>query len=481
VPRNDSGCPAYSRDTRDKSPIPTLDDPEAISALGSLLQAAGYTADGLKESLGVVELGTAAADVPAYLQRLNDSSPRTTLIRLFFLGVPQAWQDLAAALPGLDPDRLEAIGVLEAVGDDVRALVRLVPYRDVVVAYPAGAEPPDDAALLANITVRMHFVSALQVESGPGLHSLLAATHTERAIAVDSDPSAVALVRVGALLNGLEGIEALEGERLEPVAGHSFGLIVASPPRILTPDDDERADSLCREVVRGVAGHLSEGGFAHVHVTWVLGTGEDWWAPLEPWMDGTGCDAIFLLEREDDPVAYAAAHADPQALERWVGFLRDLAAARIASGILVLRRRSRGSNWTHHEALPGPVRGPAGDQLVRAFVNHDLLASLPTDDQLLDEVLAVVEPQRIEQTWRHRNEGLGLESARARLDWGLGFEVDVDTYTIELLARIDGHRRLRDLFAEIARDSQLEEDSLAHASLPAVRRLLQLGFLARAS
>ncbi len=123
---------------------------------------------------------------------------------------------------------------------------------------------------------------------------------------------------------------------------------------------------------------------------------------------------------------------------------------------------------------------PAGDQIVRAFVNHDLLTSLPTEDQLLDEVLAIVEPQRIEQTWRHKDEGLELESARVHLDWGLGFTVGVDTYTIELLARFDGTRRLRDLFAEIARDSQLEEDSVARAGLPAVRRLLELGFLARA-
>ena len=56
-----------------------------------------------------------------------------------------------------------------------------------------------------------------------------------------------------------------------------------------------------------------------------------------------------------------------------------------------------------------------------------------------------------------------------------------DAYTIELLARVDGRRRLRDLFTEIARESQLEEDSVARAGLPAVRRLLELGFLARAS
>ena len=97
------------------------------------------------------------------------------------------------------------------------------------------------------------------------------------------------------------------------------------------------------------------------------------------------------------------------------------------------------------------------------------------------EVLAIVEPQRIEQTWRHKDEGLELENARVRLDWGLGFAVGVDAYTIQLLARIDGRRRLRDLFAEIAQDSQREEDAVGRAGLPAVRRLIELGFLARAT
>jgi hypothetical protein len=479
VPGNDSGWPAYARGTAEPL-TPTLDDPEAVTALGSLLAAAEYTNDGLKDSLGVEELSTAAADVPVQRERLSESSPRATLIRLFFLGDSMSWQEVATALPGLDPDRLEAIHVLAPAGDGLRAMIRLVPYKDVLVAYEAGGEPPAGSALLSNTTVRMHFVSALQASAGSGLHALLAARHTDRVVAIDADPRSLALTRFGALLNGLDNLEALEGAGLEPVAGHSFGLIAANPRRVLSPDDDERADSLCREVVQAIAAQLSEGGFAHVLVTWILGVQEDWWTPLAQWIDGRGCDALLLLERENDPVAYAAAHTAGEQVGRWTGFLRDLAADRIATGAVVLRRRSRGSNWTRHEVLPTGDIGPAGDQIVRTFVNHDLLASLPTEDQLLDEVLAVVEPQSIEQVWRHKDEGLELESARVRLDWGLGFSVGVDSYTIELLARFDGRRRLRDLFGEIARGSQLEEDSVARAGLPAVRRLLELGFLARA-
>jgi methylase of polypeptide subunit release factors len=476
-------CPATIADTprilglTDASPHPTssLEDPEAVSTLGTLLVAAGYTSDGLEERLG------ADTDVHVLEARLPDTSSLDTLIRLFFLGAPMSWQAAAEALPGLDPDRLVAAGMLEAVGDDVKATVRLVPEQDVLVAFEPGTQPPAGSHLLAKLTVRMHFVSALQAAAGTGLHALLAARHTDRAVAIEADPHPLALIRLGALLNGLDNLEAVEGESLEPVAGHSYGLIVVDPPRVLSPEEDERADTRCRELVKAVATHLSEGGFADVLATWVLGPGEDWWAPLEHWVENTGCDAVLLLEREDDPAGYAGAHAGPDAVPRWTSFLRDLAADRVASGAIVLRRRSRGTNWIRHEVLPDTDIGPAGDQLVRTFVNQDLLASLPTDDQLLDEVLAVVEPQRIEQIWRHKDEGMELESARVRLEWGLGFSVGIDAYTIELLARVDGRRRLRELFAEIARDSQLEEDSVVRAGLPAVRRLLELGFLARAS
>jgi hypothetical protein len=477
---NDSGCPTYPRVT-DERPTLLLEDPDAVAALGMLLAAAGYTADGLSESLHAEGwLPSARAEIPIHLQRLADSGQLAVLIKLFFLGASVSREEGAMALPELELARLEAIGVLKAADGGYRSTLRLVPHRDVVAAYEAGAEPPPGTDLLANLTVRMHFVSALQPDAGSGLHALLAARHTDRAVAADLDPRAHELTHFGALLNGLENVETLEGPGVEPVAGHSFGLVAANPARLLTPADDERADSLCRELVQAVAAQLSEGGFAHLLVTWILGPGEEWWSPLEHWLEGRACDALLLLEREDDPISYSALHADEGELDRWTTFLAGLAADRVATGAIVLRRRTRARNWTRHEELPSPEIGPAGDQVVRAFVNHDLLASTPDQDQLLEEILAVVEPQRIEQTWRHKDEGLELESARARLGWGLGFTVGIDNYTIELLARIDGRRRLRELFAEIAQDSQLEEEAVARAGLPAVRRLLELGFLARA-
>ena len=265
--------------------------------------------------------------------------------------------------------------MLEPAGGSVRALLRLVPHKDVLVAYDVGGEPPAGSSLLANLTVRMHFVSALEASAGSGLHALVAARHTDRVVAIDSDSRALELPRFGALLNGLDNLECREGPSLEPVAGHSFGLVVANPRSVISPDDAERGDSLCRELVRGIPAHLSEGGFAHVLVSWILGAGEDWWKPLEEWVEGTGCDAWLLLTGEEDPVAYAAAHAgtaDAEGLDRWTQYLGGLAADRVASGAIVLRRRTRARNWTHHEILPTADVGPAA---TRSFVPSSITIS----------------------------------------------------------------------------------------------------------
>ena len=98
---------------------------------------------------------------------------------------------------GLEDSIRTMMHEVEGIAKDVRASVRLIPHKDVLVAYEPGAEPPQGSSLLSNMTVRMHFVSALQADAGTGLHALLAARHTDRAVAVEADPQALALIRVG--------------------------------------------------------------------------------------------------------------------------------------------------------------------------------------------------------------------------------------------------------------------------------------------
>jgi hypothetical protein len=57
------------------------------------------------------------------------------------------------------------------------------------------------------------------------------------------------------------------------------------------------------------------------------------------------------------------------------------------------------------------------------------------------------------------------------LDEGLGFRAALDEHTAQLVPLLDGTRPLRDILPQ--------EERVQSAALPAVRRLLELGFLVR--
>jgi len=62
------------------------------------------------------------------------------------------------------------------------------------------------------------------------------------------------------------------------------------------------------------------------------------------------------------------------------------------------------------------------------------------------------------------------------LDEGLGFRTALDVYTADLVQLLDGTRPLREVLEHLAGGDAERFDA---AALPAVRRLLELGFLVR--
>src|SRR5581483_11200196 len=109
---------------------------------------------------------------------------------------------------------------------------------------------------LAKLTVRRRVGSALDLGTGCGILALLAADHAGRVVATDVNPRAVNMAAFNARLNGLENVEALTGDLLAPVRGRRFGLIVANPPFVISPesgylyrDGGRPGDDLLRELL----------------------------------------------------------------------------------------------------------------------------------------------------------------------------------------------------------------------------------------
>lgn len=470
--------------------MPAL-DPEPIRALGSRLRELRFAPAAIHEAFGLDDgLMRLRGDRAVQLRRLPPDAPLSTVIKLFLLGVPVAVGEVAAALP---LDDLERLGLAERAGGDVVALVQLFPYEGLILAsdrhdaleldggsadYVGSVNPT--SITLARLTVRRPVATALDVGTGCGVQALLAARHAERVVAVDVNPRATSFTRFNALLNALDNVECREGSFFEPVAGERFDLIVANPPFVISPDatftfrdSGLTGDLVCERVVGEAPAHLTEDGLAHVLCCWATRAGGDWRDAPSRWLEGRGADGWVLHSRSEDPLAYAAAwnalvrvqdpEAYPAALDRWLGYYRELGIASLEYGAVLARRRA-GANWLRLDEL-GELTGPAGEHIERVLAAADYLAE--KHDPLAD-AFTLAPDHRIDQTIRLRDGELTIEQALIRLDGGLPFEGSVDGYALAVLGRCDGTRPLGEI---------LDELGLDRTATGAVRRLLELGFL----
>ena len=98
--------------------------------------------------------------------------------------------------------------------------------------------------------------AALDLGTGCGIQALLAAKHSARVVATDVNERALAFAAFNAALNGIDVVEFRQGDLFEPVAGERFGLLVANPPYVISPDatytyrdSGVPRDELCRRIV----------------------------------------------------------------------------------------------------------------------------------------------------------------------------------------------------------------------------------------
>lgn len=480
---------------------------DAIAALRAAVAAAGYTVDRIESELGATELSGRTADRCVQRRRLRGSDAFAVLARLFLVEDPVSVADLESALAPVTADQLVRLGLCSVTGGQVRASAKLLPHGDYYIVsdagQPAGSGIPFDyvpgvqapSVTLAKLAVRRDVEAALDLGTGSGLQALLAAKHCRRVVATDVNPRALTFAAFNAELNGLGNVEFRPGWGFEPVADERFDLVVSNPPYVISPDhtysyrDSEVGGAeLCRRIVEAAPSHLTEGGFAHVLVSW---THDGVWdVPLRGWVAGLGCDAWLLHYRTNDPLSHAAgwlrplAEDDPAAFEvaidRWLGYCAERSIEAIGFGAVVLRRRSAAHNWTRAEALPLDTLEPASAHIQRVFAGNDCLDALPGDRGLLDVRLKLTDHHRIRQSLTCDEGRFQVTATAVELTDGLGFSVGLDRYTTLLVAHLDGSRPLLRAAEDTAAGVELTEaarEQFVPASLPAVRRLLELGFL----
>jgi hypothetical protein len=485
-----------------------LGDPAAIAELGATLAAAGFSGEGVRSALGSPsEVLARSDDTPLYERRLAGLEPLGTIVKLLVLDVSVPVDDARHAFAPMPLERLEALGILQTGGGEARALVRLVPHDELLIAsdlrqtaerdvrpdHVAGVHGP--SLTLSHLTVRRPVETALDVGTGGGIQAILASRHSDRVIATDVNSRALEFATFNTRLNEVENVEFRLGSFFEPVDGERFGLVTSNPPYVISPesaylfrDSGLSGDTVSREVVRRVTEFLEEGAFATVLVSWVDAPGGDWSAPLRSWVEGSGCDAWLLHHGTDDPLTHAGRWLRPEfgfdppafgaGLDRWREYFARLGIEGIATGAVILRRRE-GSNWVRADELKGDRLRRAGEQILRVFTAGDFLAAHDEQD-LLGERLALAPEAQLSQEVVLRDREWTVEEIELRLQGGLGFRAGLDQTTASLLASLDGKRTLGEVAEEVARMQGASRESVQQAALPVARQMLAAGFLERA-
>jgi methylase of polypeptide subunit release factors len=420
--------------------------------------------------------------LPSYLRRLGDADELAVLLRLFLLGVPVLRARFDELVGMQLRKRLAEAGLLVQDGEIVHGAARIVPHDDLLIAsdHAGAAEAHPDhvpgvhrpSVALAHLTVRGKGERALDLCTGNGIQAILLAAHAERVVATDVNVRALAYAAFNAALNGVGNIETRAGSFFQPVEGEQFDLVVANPPYVVSPesaylfrDGGMPGDAVSEHVVRGMPAALAPGAFASVLISWSLDPDDPAERPWR-WLEGSGCDAFLLHTSTDDPIETATvwnrdlrdhpdAYAD--ALDRWLGYYRELGIEHFGYACLVLRkRRDRRDGWREALQLPRAALRPAGQHVRKLFETHDWLSELDSDDVLLGRRLRVVEDAVVTQDTRFARGRWHAENLTLRLENGLPFSAELDPPTGRLIRELDGSRTLQEALAAVVEDARRE-------------------------
>lgn len=477
-----------------------------VDEFRSVLATAGYTSSSVKAAVRLDDdIPLVAASVPLALWRLRDSFPLGPLVKLFYLCLPVGVEEAEAALAPLPLQATVDLGLVAIRAGAVQALVRLVPSGGLILACDAPADGPPrrdhvmgvspSSVLLANLTVRKKVDTALDLGSGTGVHALLAARHARHVTATDISQRAVDFTNFNACLNGVANVEARAGSFFEPVQGQTFDLIVSNPPFVISPDfallfrDGGLAgDELSRRLVTEVPGYLTDGGMAHLLVSWACRADDDrCGAPLR-WLKETGCDARIVCVEFQDAASHAAgwnrtsSSYDERYLEdfnRWVRYLEGAGIEAIGTAGVILRRR-HGRNWVRVDEVRRFTGPRAGDQLERLFDGEDRSARW-SDEELLGQRLQPGRYHHVEQTLTPTQAGHELSGVAAVLDGGLPLRFALDPIPAAVVMNLDGSRTVMDAIVASARARAEEPDDLVAPVVDAVRAMVCAGVLVPAA
>ena len=456
--------------------------------------------------------------------RSGSSAPLATLARLFVLGDPVPVGPLAAALPALGVPGAVGLGLVDVQDGDAVPLLDLRPYSFVDALGPGewwiasdlgelalGHALPEDHVLgvggasmtLSGLMLQAPVTSALDLGTGCGIQALHASRHAERVVATDISPRALELAAFNSGLNGVRNIDFRLGSLFDPVEGERFDHIVSNPPFVITPrsegvpayeyrDGGMVGDALVEAVIEHAFDHLAPGGVAQLLANWEYRGDGDAFDRVRGWLDSgraAGLDA-WVIERDvQDAAEYAETWirdggtraATPEFDDLLGAWLDDFAGRDVTSvgfGYVLLRRPETGPpSLRRLERLHGSLgrhEAGLGIHLGAALAAHDWQAA--AGDAELEAARLAVAADVTEE--RHSWPGdEGPTAMLLRQGGGFGRTVQAGTALIAFVGACDGELSVGAIVAAIAELLEVDAAALTDELLPAIRGLIDDGFL----
>lgn len=229
-----------------------------------------------------------------------------------------------------------------------------------------------DSHWLARVTTRRPVESTLDLCTGSGVHALLAASHSQRVLAVDISPRAARCARFNVQASGANNVEIAIGDLYEPVSGEHFDLITANPPFVPSPVDSLRfrdgglsGEDIQRRIIEGLPYHLAPGGIAQIVTELGERDDESIADRLRSWLGNAPIDILILRLREHSTENYAIGHAEGDydfgtfldSVNDWADNLKANRYSRIISVLLAFQWSdpTYGPPWTRSEETQPPL------------------------------------------------------------------------------------------------------------------------------
>lgn len=483
----------------------TLLSPEDSVRLRVFFEDAGYTEESLRKHLGAAELPSRhLRNLPRLLDRTAAPSVLNTLLRWFWIGLPQNAAAAAGFIPAGILSLLTGSRLLRAEGENLVPQAMLLHLEGFLVASDhctaidnKQAEmvlwPNPTSRFLARFSVRRPSRATLDLGTGSGILSLGAAKFSDTVVGTDLTQRSVDFARFNARLNGISNVEFLAGDCFNPVAGRRFDLILSNPPFFITPQSDYffcenpmDLDGLCRRLVKEASAHLNEDGYMEMLCEWAQIKGQPWEERVAEWIDGTGCDAWIMKGLTQNPEEYAQQRIretsldpseDAASYDGYMNYYRHRGVEAIHDGLIVLRHRAGDNFFVRIEEVPTTSAGLLGEMILATFAAHDLLRLHDTDEKVLALQPQLAPTVRLEQICSQANGQWHADALTLRQTTGFGFHIDLKPLVLQFIASFDGTKTAAAAIAEFAAHANAPVDMVQTECLGIIRRLIERGFL----